>query len=58
MACQTKKDPNSMTMAAFWRGVAQIGGFPGGKSDGQPGWKRLWYGWLRLLDWADGVHFA
>jgi hypothetical protein len=58
MAYQTKKDPNSMTMAAFWRSVGQIGGFPGRKSDGQPGWKRLWHGWLRLLDWADGVHFA
>ena len=22
------------------------------------GWKRLWHGWLRLLDWAEGVYFG
>lgn len=58
MAYQTHRDPNTMTLKAFWSAVATIGGFPGRKSDGQPGWKRLWHGWLRLLDWAEGVHFA
>jgi hypothetical protein len=58
MALRTHTDPNTMTLAFFWRAVAALGGFPGRKGDGQPGWKRLWHGWLRLLDWADGVHFA
>jgi Transposase DNA-binding len=58
IAYRTHTDPNTMTLLSFWRAVAAIGGFPGRKSDGQPGWKRLWHGWLRLLDWADGVHFA
>jgi hypothetical protein len=58
VALRTHTDPNTMTLAYFWRSVAAIGGFPGRKSDGQPGWKRLWHGWLRLLDWAEGVHFA
>jgi Transposase Tn5 dimerisation domain len=56
IAYRTHTDPNTMTLPYFWRAVATIGGFPGRKSDGQPGWKRLWHGWLRLLDWAEGVH--
>lgn len=58
VAYRTHTDPNTLTLATFWRSVATLGGFPGRKSDGQPGWKRLWHGWLRLLDWAEGVHFA
>jgi hypothetical protein len=58
IAYRTHSNPNTLTLAAFWRAVAILGGFPGRKSDGQPGWKRLWHGWLRLLDWAEGVHFA
>ncbi len=58
IAYQTHRNPNTMTVHEFWRAVAKIGGFPGRTSDGQPGWKRLWHGWLRLLDWAEGVHFA
>jgi hypothetical protein len=58
VAYRTRTDPNTMTAAFFWRSVATFGGFPGRKSDGEPGWKRLWHGWLRLLDWAEGVYFA
>ena len=58
IAYRTHSDPNTMTLEFFWRAVAALGGFPGRKSDGRPGWKRLWHGWLRLLDWADGVQFA
>ncbi len=58
IAYHTHGNPNTMTVKEFWKGVAKIGGFPSRKSDGQPGWKRLWHGWLRLLDWAEGVHFA
>lgn len=58
MAYQTKSDPNTMTVYGFWREVAKIGGFLARKSDREPGWKALWHGWLRLLDWAAGVRFA
>jgi hypothetical protein len=58
IAYRTHTDPNTLTLHSFWRAVAAIGGFPGRKSDGQPGWQRLWHGWLRLLDWAEGVHFG
>lgn len=58
MAAHTHTDPNTMTLRHFWLAVAQLGGFPARQSDGDPGWKRLWHGWLRLLDWAEGVRFA
>lgn len=58
MAAHVFLDPNTMTLHQFWYEVARLGGFPGRVSDGQPGWKRLWHGWLRLLDWAEGVRLA
>ena len=58
MAARTDVDPNTMTVRQFWHTVAQVGGFPQRASDGEPGWKRLWHGWLRLLDWAEGVALA
>ncbi len=58
IAYRIHTNPITLTLASFWREVATLGGFLGRKSDGQPGWKRLWHGWLRLLDWAEGVHFA
>lgn len=58
MAYRTHTNPNTMTLASFWHAVAAVGGFPSRKSHGAPRWKRLWHGWLRLLDWAEGVHFA
>ena len=58
MATRTDHNPNTMTLRQFWYAVAQVGGFPGRTSDGEPGWQRLWHGWLRLLDWAEGVTLA
>jgi hypothetical protein len=58
IAYRTHTDPNTLTLAQFWPSVAALGGFPGRKSDGQPGWKRLWHGWLRLLDLAEGATIA
>lgn len=29
--------------------IARLGGFPARKSDGLPGWQRIWRGWQRLL---------
>ena len=58
MAFQNRCDPQALTVHQFWQAVAKIRGFPGRQSDGQPGWKRIWHGWLRLLDWAEGAHIA
>ncbi|MEL6151664.1 MAG: IS4 family transposase [Chloroflexota bacterium] len=58
IAARTDGDPNTMTVRQFWHAVAQVGGFPQRASDGEPGWERLWHGWLRLLDWAEGVSLA
>ena len=32
----------------FWREVAKLGGFPGRKSDREPGWRTLWRGRQKL----------
>ena len=42
----------------FWRGVAQLGGFLGRKSDVEPGWQSLWRGWQELQLLLQGVELA
>jgi hypothetical protein len=44
-------EPPSLRQAVRW--IAQLGGFLGRKSDGEPGVKTLWLGWRRLEDLAD-----
>ena len=46
--------PND-AVAAFVRGVAQLGGFLGRKCDGQPGWKVLWRGYKKLQNLVAGA---
>ena len=58
IAQREKLDPQIIKVRTFFYAVAKVGGFPGRRSDGEPGWKRLWHGWLRLLDWAEGFHLA
>ena len=48
----------TLTVHDFWRLVARLGGHPGRKSDGPPGWRTLWYGWQRLSDWLTGARLA
>lgn len=43
---KTKAD--RLTLRRFTHEVAKLGGFIGRKSDGDPGWKTLWYGWQQL----------
>lgn len=51
-------DQEKLTIKGFWRAVAQLGGFLGRKSDGDPGWQTLWRGWLRVFDmWAGALIF-
>lgn len=52
------KLPIPPTIKEFWRRVAMLGGFLGRKSDGNPGWQTIWYGWLRLRDMRRGVELG
>jgi hypothetical protein len=45
------KTPPSIHQAVRW--IAQLGGFLGRKSDGEPGITAIWRGWQRLQDLAD-----
>ena len=58
MAQHEKLDPRTMTTKTFWHAVAKLGGFPDRRSDGEPGWRRLWDGWMQLLSWVEGVRLA
>ncbi len=51
-------NPNTLPLARFWAAVAALGGFPARNRDGHPAWKRLWHGWLRRLDVAEGASMA
>jgi hypothetical protein len=57
IAARLNRDPATLTIAQFWRGVAMLGGFIGRKSDGDPGWQTLWDGWRRLQDMEWGAHW-
>lgn len=58
LAAKLKLSPTNLTQRQFWRGVARLGGFQGRRSDGDPGWKTLWRGWLQLEALADGARLA
>jgi len=49
---------STLTLGAFWRTVAQRGGYQGRKGDGPPGWKTLWRGWLEIQTLLEGIHLA
>ena len=49
------KNAETMTLAEFWRHVAQLGGHLGRRRDGPPGWRTLWRGWKLLSTWATGA---
>ena len=34
--------------------IAKLGGFPGRKGDGDPGWQTIWRGWQRLVQLTEG----
>jgi hypothetical protein len=55
LAQHRRTDWQTMTVAAFWRSVALLGGHQGRKGDGPPGWRTVWRGWHRLSDWTDGA---
>jgi hypothetical protein len=45
----------SLTLAEFWRAVAQLGGHLGRRRDGPPGWRTIWRGWNQLSDLVEGA---
>ena len=45
----------TMSLRDFWMRVAQLGGHRGRKSDGPPGWRTLWRGWLQLQTLVEGA---
>jgi len=49
----TRLPPTPPTLHQATRWIAQLGGFLGRKSDGEPGVKVLWRGWMRLQNIAD-----
>jgi len=58
LAAKLRLAATTITLRQFWRGVAQLGGFRGRRSDGDPGWKTLWAGWLQLEALAEGARLA
>lgn len=58
IAASLSLPPEQVTVAAFWREVARLGGHLGRRRDGPPGWKTLWQGWLHLQTMLEGVHLA
>jgi hypothetical protein len=58
VAAQAGQAPALMSTEAFWKAVAQMGGYLARRGDGPPGWKTLWKGWLRVQTLLEGVHLA
>ncbi len=58
VALKTGGSVEEMTIEQCWKKIAQLGGYLGRKSDGPPGWKTLWHGWLHLQDLLEGAQLA
>ena len=54
----SKVAPEHLTARRCWHRIAQAGGYLGRKSDGEPGWKTLWKGWMYIQTLLEGVHLA
>lgn len=53
-----KLPAETMSTQQCWHTIARYGGYLGRKSDGPPGWKTLWRGWLYVQTLLEGVHLA
>ncbi len=58
VAARAGQSALTLSRSDFWREVACMGGYQARKSDGPPGWKTLWKGWLYLQTLVEGVHLA
>ncbi len=52
------RSAEGMTIQQCWYAIARFGGYLGRKSDGPPGWKSLWRGWLHIQTLLEGLHLA
>ena len=50
--CAMRKLPAELTVRAYWREVARMGGFLGRTHDRDPGWQTLWKGLEKLEAWV------
>ena len=58
VAALTGQRGAAVTVAAFWKALAGLGGYLGRTGDGPPGWKTIWRGWLHVQTVLIGVHLA
>lgn len=58
VALKTGGEPTGMTVEQCLGRIAQLGGYQGRRSDGPPGWKTLWHGWLKIQTLLEGAHLA
>ncbi len=58
VAAQARVPVEAMTVRQLVRQVAQLGGFLGRTSDGEPGWQTLWQGWMRVRWMVAGMQLA
>ena len=58
VAASLSLPPEQVTVAAFWREVARLGGYLGRRPDRPPGWKTLWQGGVHLQTLLEGGHLA
>ncbi len=58
VALKTGGEAASMTVEQCVKRIAQLGGYQGRRSDGPPGWKTLWHGWLKIQTLLEGVRLA
>lgn len=58
VALKTGGQAAGMTVEQCVKRIAQLGGYQGRRSDGPPGWKTLWHGWLKIQTLLEGVYLA
>lgn len=58
VALKTMGEAAGMTIEQCVKRIAQLGGYQGRRSDGPPGWKTLWHGWLKIQALLEGLHLA
>ena len=54
-AARPKMKLTNLTVYAFFRELAKMGGFLGRTGDGEPGWQTIWRGYQKLHMLLDGI---
>ena len=53
-----KLKTGDLSVYAFFRELAKLGGFLARQGDGEPGWQTIWHGYQRLHALLDGLQIA